>query len=596
MKRITFSFLLAAVIGGASISTTQAANKIIPGSVWNDTNGSHINAHGCCVLFHEGTYYWFGEDRTGYNSNGISCYTSTDLYNWKRVGLVFKVHQANDPETGKCILERPKVIYNDKTGKWVMYIHWEDSTGYGKARVCVATSDRIDGSYEFVSTFRPNLHDSRDQTVFKDTDGKAYHFGSTDMNTNMNVALLSEDYLETEQNPVTETKILNGLKYEAPAIFKVGDIYYGLFSGCTGWNPNPGHTATSTEILGNWTAGSNFAIDEGKETTYKSQSTYVLKVNGYDHAYIYMGDRWNSNKVDASDYVWLPLSIRSGVPTVKWYDSWDLNVFDNADRFKRIGVIKDGAVIQILEKNSDRWMSKSKNGFNIMDDDDEVNLSFELKATDNPYIWRLKEMKTGNFLESVFGSIRLSAENNKVSQEWRFELEEDGCFKIQNSNDEKVLSVSGSSALAGSNLFLAKDGTTSAQSFGFYFDSQAQDYEVADMFSLSYREMNKKRMEEQKEYESHLTGIETVGDSPNSTFKLYPAVNDGNFMIQTGNIAVRMQIVDAGNGKTVFTENISEDEDSMTFLLSGVLSKGIYVISVQSEDTVEIKKMIVVKP
>ena len=124
----------------------------------------------------DGTYYWFGEDRTGYDSNGVSCYTSTDLYNWSRKGLVFKASQAIDPETGKCTLERPKVIFNDNTGKWVMYIHWENGNGYGEARVCVAVADKIDGDYQFVSTFRPNNHDSRDQTVFKDTDGKAYHF------------------------------------------------------------------------------------------------------------------------------------------------------------------------------------------------------------------------------------------------------------------------------------------------------------------------------------------------------------------------------------------------------------------------------------
>lgn len=269
------------------------------------------------MVFHEGTYYWFGEDRTGYNSNGISCYTSTDLYNWKRRGLVFKASQALDPETGKCILERPKVVYNENTGKWVMHIHWENGLGYGEARICVATADAVDGDYQFVSTYRPNNKDSRDQTLFKDADGKAYHFGSTDMNTNMHVALMAPDYLVPETNPVTETKILNGLRYEAPAIFRVGDTYFGLFSGCTGWDPNPGHSATSTEILGYWEPGRNFAIDNGASTTYRSQSTYVLKVEGYEGAYIYMGDRWDSGDVGGrSEYVWLPLSVRSGAPTV----------------------------------------------------------------------------------------------------------------------------------------------------------------------------------------------------------------------------------------------------------------------------------------
>ena len=86
----------------------------------------------------------------------------------------------------------------------------------------MATSDRIEGPYILYKTFRPNKNESRDQTLFVDTNGDAYHFCSTDMNTNMNVSLLRDDYLEPTP---TQTKILKGLKYEAPAIFKVGDYY-----------------------------------------------------------------------------------------------------------------------------------------------------------------------------------------------------------------------------------------------------------------------------------------------------------------------------------------------------------------------------------
>ena len=36
-----------------------------PGEVWNDTAGKPINAHGGGILFHEGTYYWYGENKEG---------------------------------------------------------------------------------------------------------------------------------------------------------------------------------------------------------------------------------------------------------------------------------------------------------------------------------------------------------------------------------------------------------------------------------------------------------------------------------------------------------------------------------------------------
>ena len=46
-----------------------------------------------------------------------------------------------------------------------MWSHWEANNGdYSAARVCVATSDKIEGPYKLYKTFRPNKNESRDQT------------------------------------------------------------------------------------------------------------------------------------------------------------------------------------------------------------------------------------------------------------------------------------------------------------------------------------------------------------------------------------------------------------------------------------------------
>ena len=100
---------------------------------------------------------------------GVSCYQSKDLYNWKRLGLSLKTkgepkEDMNDISHGR-LFERPKVIYNPKAKKWVMWTHWESGDGYGAARVCVATSDKIEGPYILYKTFRPNKNESRDQTL-----------------------------------------------------------------------------------------------------------------------------------------------------------------------------------------------------------------------------------------------------------------------------------------------------------------------------------------------------------------------------------------------------------------------------------------------
>ena len=120
MKHILLSILFT-----ASLATGHAAEPLkqfVPGDIWPDNNGVHINAHGGGILFHEGTYYWFGQHMVAGGAGnfaqvGVSVYSSKDLYNWKDEGIAFKVSEDPKDEIRKgCVLERPKVIYNKKTG------------------------------------------------------------------------------------------------------------------------------------------------------------------------------------------------------------------------------------------------------------------------------------------------------------------------------------------------------------------------------------------------------------------------------------------------------------------------------------------------
>lgn len=52
-------------------------------------------------------------------------------------------------------MERPKVIYNKKTNKYVMYIH-TDTLDYSLACISVLQADNVTGPYEFVHIVRPN--------------------------------------------------------------------------------------------------------------------------------------------------------------------------------------------------------------------------------------------------------------------------------------------------------------------------------------------------------------------------------------------------------------------------------------------------------
>jgi hypothetical protein len=47
------------------------------------------------------------------------------------------------------VVERPHVMYNDATAKWVMWLHI-DSSSYGEAKAGVATSSSICGAYTYL--------------------------------------------------------------------------------------------------------------------------------------------------------------------------------------------------------------------------------------------------------------------------------------------------------------------------------------------------------------------------------------------------------------------------------------------------------------
>ena len=65
----------------------------------------------------------------------------------------------------------------------------------------------------------------------QDTDGTGYLVYSSEDNLVMHVAALAPDYLSVLPE---YRRILIGMKREAPAVFKHGDTYFLLTSGCTG--------------------------------------------------------------------------------------------------------------------------------------------------------------------------------------------------------------------------------------------------------------------------------------------------------------------------------------------------------------------------
>ncbi len=387
------------------------------GDVLYDNNGIKVQAHGGQIqqFTVDGVtkYYWYGEDKTnGYRPVvGVHLYTSTDLYNWTDEGVVLKSIPVSDEEYGtdqedgyvadlsifetdeyfkdlysdyvgqsadntslysskleevywnlaedRCVIERPKVLYNDKTGKYVMWFHADgrtpaSSADYGKASVGIAVSDSPVGPFKLLGTYKmlysetadhswdsSNLGSARDMNLFKDDDGSAYVIYSSDGNTNMYIAKLNDEY--TGLAATQETAVLDedfsinfvGASREAPAMFKYNGKYYMITSGCTGWAPNQAKYATADSPLGPWTMIGDPCTEDTKGTTYNTQSTCVFPVDAAAGKFIYMGDRWNSSDLGDSRYVWLPVEFLPGDQIALGdYSDWTLDELDNKGVFE----------------------------------------------------------------------------------------------------------------------------------------------------------------------------------------------------------------------------------------------------------------------
>lgn len=303
------------------------------GTIWKDIDGNDIQAHGGCIIEHEGTYYWYGEHKGADNKIahfvsgntvsrvdviGISCYSSTDLVNWKYEGLVLESDKENPDSfihTSK-VVERPKVIYNEKTKKFVLWMHL-DRADYSYAGVGVAVSDSPTGPFEFKKAMIPNKQDSRDMTVYKDTDGTAYLFHSKDRNKTMNIARLTDDYTDVDGFFVS---VLVDQEREAPALFQHKGMYYMVTSGCTSWDPNAALFACCPHINGKWKLIDNPCRGENADKTFFGQSSYIFEAEG---KFYLMLDHWIPENLKKSGYSILPIEITDdNCLIIPWQEEW----------------------------------------------------------------------------------------------------------------------------------------------------------------------------------------------------------------------------------------------------------------------------------
>ena len=347
-------------VAGSRVASGVQSGVLLSGVHHYDTDGNTLFGDGGCMLqtvqhglnsdgtIDSGTItkvgkyiYWYGEYRySSGNALGVSCYRSTDMVNWEFRCNILPESVSVELETDGYFLERPKVIYNEKTGKYVLWAHRE-GTGwnYGYASILVAYGDAPDEEFTYYKTFRPfddpelDIHDSgytsdfsdddlpygymsRDCTLFVDDDGTAYFASSSSENTSMNIYRLTDDYLDIDTSWMVQDALKNNQK-EAPCIIKENGIYYCVTSDTDGWNVTPSRWFYAYNIGGPWYSGGIFSdnwVERSNSSNDKysdrSQPAYIFKLTAteantdgtYNHSFLYLGDRWGPAFGKSSTY------------------------------------------------------------------------------------------------------------------------------------------------------------------------------------------------------------------------------------------------------------------------------------------------------
>ena len=346
LKKSLFIFLslLLSFLSGTLRAQQTSEKTIQSGVFWNDASGKRINAHGGCVIFHDGIYYWYGEEKVKglsekeHADGGIHCYASSNLIDWHDQGMVLNLTKTDTLSdlAFDCNQDRPKVIYNAKTKKFVLFFKlYIRKKGTGVAYVGVATSHSPSGpfkySHKFLGGNSPN--GTGDFAMFKDDDGSLYHLTVRKPDKAFVIGKMRDDYLLPER----KYEVCKGItsKTEAPAIFKRNGKYHMLASGSTGWAPNPARYFSSLSLFGPWeyhgnpTKGLNPHNELGPEKAFGGQSNFILRVEGKEDSFIAIFDINKPDHPFDSLYVWLPIDFINGKISIPWINSWNLDYFED---------------------------------------------------------------------------------------------------------------------------------------------------------------------------------------------------------------------------------------------------------------------------
>lgn len=317
------------------------------GNLWLLEDGkTSVQAHGPGFVRVGDVWYMCGEDRSGWWNPDVNLYSSVDLVHWKFEKKIVQ-NGVTTPELGHGrMIERPKLLYNAKTGKYVVWCHYE-AGNYGASEAACFECDKVNGDYKVVWTGRPLNVKSRDCNVFQDNDGTAYFISTTNENRDLGLFRLSDDYHEA----VEHTVLFGNQGREAPAIVRVGDRYFMFNSACSGWDPNPCKMSYSNSLTSGWSGLSQV----GNDIAYDTQAAAILTIKGTKKTtYLYVGDRWQDPGLPETKTIIFPISFDGTRCNMDYRERFDINFVTGEWRETPTdGIFADKSNWKVIDKTSE---------------------------------------------------------------------------------------------------------------------------------------------------------------------------------------------------------------------------------------------------
>ena len=377
-----FACLLAAAMAMSPITgvsakaadTTAVSNQIENDIFWHDTDGNPIYSQGGGIFKFtvDGVtkYYWYGvkydESEIYYNDSskaqknnhfaGVTCYSSTDLTNWKYEGdVVVPEEITKREEMDNQDVEwvgRLGVAYMEDTGKYALFVQHEcadpdnkldknQTDNYSK-QVLVLTSDSPTGQFKWnqridMRDYTGGTTNTGDQTVFTDEDtGKdylVYSYGS-----GRGKIFISE--IQTQADGKVglgpSYMVYKGAGREGNCMFKYNGKYYICASDLYGWNASHAYYMVLDSLDESYLAAkaknpeTNMKIMPGcsDDFCHVTQTGFFYTVKGTEQeTVLFCGDRWADFARNGLGYnQWCPLSFtEDGTPYYNSLSAWNLD-------------------------------------------------------------------------------------------------------------------------------------------------------------------------------------------------------------------------------------------------------------------------------